>query len=110
MRRFAPLAAVVAAGVLLGTRENALWSALRTHDTGAHVVGAGVLAIALRRAFPQWTGAGLFAACLAAVLALEAVQVFVPGRTADVADVLAGAAGAALGLVVSGRRRRTQGD
>jgi hypothetical protein len=76
----------------------------RGSDKMAHFVAYGLLAfllawtISARRRLSTFTYAGLLMACLAYALVDELAQIPIPGRVADVWDVLADAVGAVLGL------------
>ena len=101
--------------------QPALPSPPGVNDKGAHAFTFGVLALLLLMGLAQWQWRAvsrrlLLTAFLLAVaygVSDELHQRFVPGRTPDVADVVADAAGAALAMAAAGAwailldRRRT---
>lgn len=71
-----------------------------------HVVGLFAFALMLMQSLPRMGLLGVSLAALAVGAAIEGMQVAMPGRTASLADVLAGMAGAWLGWACVRRWRR----
>ena len=102
--RWAPLLVLAGGGIVLGFEQERTSAWLSRHDLLAHAIGLGLLAFALRRAFPRWPLRRIALACAAAAVGLEALQAFVPGRTASWRDVGAGLAGLAPAVALLGAR------
>ena len=68
-----------------------------------HTAAFCALAVVWRLAFPgnAWRWVQLAAGLMALGVAIEVAQLFVPGRQADAADLLADALGAAVGMLVA---------
>lgn len=75
-------------------------------DKANHGLAFFAMGMAAARAWPGAAAVRLAAALLAYGLLIEIVQAFVPGRSADAADLVADAAGLALALAVSRLLRR----
>lgn len=76
------------------------WMPLRLVEQGANVflfVPAGFLLCSLR---PRWRKGLVWAVCVVASLAIEVVQLALPGREASGLDVVLNATGAAVGISV----------
>jgi VanZ family protein len=103
-----PVAAYMAAIFALSAQATLPGSSLTPDWTQHGIAYAGLALITLRATSGgEWSGVGVRAISLAWVIAAlygltdEWHQSFVPGRMADVRDVVADAAGAALGLAAA---------
>lgn len=76
------------------------------HDKLQHAFAFAVLTACAARAFPSWSALRLFGAALCLGGFIEVVQLFVPGRSAEFADLAADAAGALLTVALLRWRRR----
>ena len=96
------------------------WLAFAPHppsaiDTGwdklNHALAFGALALSGRFGFPgsRLRVLGIAAALLAFGLAIEAIQSFIPSRSADLKDVLADLVGIAFGLLAAALAARLKG-
>lgn len=97
--RWGPLLLLLAGGGILGLEQDRSSTWLSRHDAVAHAIALGLLAWALRRALPGWSLLRIATVCVLAAVGAEALQAFVPGRTASWRDVAAGLLGLAAALV-----------
>jgi VanZ family protein len=97
--------------LLLAAAAGVCWLAFTPHpppavqhvwDKAQHIGAFVVLGVCARRGWPGTRGVLAFGALLAFGVFIELVQSQIPGRSADVEDVLADGVGALLGLALAG--------